>query len=240
MAFNYQTFRTRTLTALVFASVMLAGLLINAWTFLVLVLVINAGSWWEFLQLSKKIKFDTEKISKWPFIIGGLLLISISWACFIDMNFGMQLQTNAGNPTINWLPLVLIGCMWINDTMAYIVGSFIGKTPLSSVSPKKTWEGTIGGVVLTVLVVGWLGQEYFTSFFYLEHSVNLPGFHWYVFAAIAAITGTIGDLVESKVKRIAGVKDSGNIMPGHGGFLDRFDSILLASPIIWIYLYLLS
>ena len=240
MAFNYQTFRTRTLTALVFASVMLAGLLINAWTFLALVLVINAGSWWEFLQVSKKIKFDAEKVSKWPFIIGGLLSISFSWACFIDMNFSMQLQTTVGNPTINWLPLVLISCMWINDTMAYIVGSFIGKTPLSSVSPKKTWEGTIGGVVLTVVVVGWLGQHYFNNFLHLEHTVSLPAFHWYLFAAIAAITGTVGDLLESKVKRMAGVKDSGNIMPGHGGFLDRFDSLLLASPIIWIYLYLLS
>jgi phosphatidate cytidylyltransferase len=240
MAFNYQTFRTRTLTAIVFASVMLAGLLINAWTFLALVLVINAGSWWEFIQLSKKINFDTEKISKWVFIVSGLLFISISWACFIDINFSMQLQTALGNPSINWLPLILISCMWINDTMAYIVGSFIGKTPLSSVSPKKTWEGTIGGIALTVLVVGWLGHQYFNSFIYLEKPVNFPGFHWYLFAGIAAITGTLGDLLESKVKRMAGVKDSGNIMPGHGGFLDRFDSILLATPIIWLYLYLLS
>jgi phosphatidate cytidylyltransferase len=102
---------------------------------------------------------------------------------------------------------------------------------LSKISPKKTWEGTIGGAVLCIVVIGLLG--YFTwpanQYFVV---------HWIVIATIAAVMGTVGDLLESKLKRMANVKDSGHIMPGHGGFLDRFDSLLLATPFVWIYIQL--
>jgi len=123
------------------------------------------------------------------------------------------------------IPLLIIFSLWINDTMAYIVGSFIGKTPLSKVSPKKTWEGTIGGVILTVVIICLL------SFFTKRVSILDAAF----MSGIAAITGTVGDLFESKLKRMAGVKDSGSIMPGHGGFLDRFDSLLFATVFVWLY-----
>jgi phosphatidate cytidylyltransferase len=122
--------------------------------------------------------------------------------------------------------------------MAYIVGSIIGRTSLSKISPKKTWEGTIGGIVLCIGVVGFL----FSS---LNTDIVVPGFHfkfdksiWFFIAGISAIVGTFGDLLESKLKRMAGVKDSGQIMPGHGGFLDRFDSLLLATPFFWLYVKL--
>jgi phosphatidate cytidylyltransferase len=114
--------------------------------------------------------------------------------------------------------------------MAYIVGSFIGKTPLSLVSPKKTWEGTIGGALLAVVAVVLLGREF----------TNLSYQTLIIVSATAAITGTIGDLIESKFKRMAGVKDSGNILPGHGGFFDRFDSLLLAGPSVWLMLTLFT
>jgi phosphatidate cytidylyltransferase len=128
--------------------------------------------------------------------------------------------------------LMIIGSIWINDTMAYIVGSLIGKTPLSAISPKKTWEGTLGGIVLAVGVMGLIG--------YLMRdtpawNIFAPG-HWMAIAGIAAVSGTFGDLLESKLKRMAGVKDSGHILPGHGGFLDRFDSLLVATPFAWLYL----
>ena len=130
------------------------------------------------------------------------------------------------------LVLMIIGSIWINDTMAYIVGSLIGKTPFSRISPKKTWEGTLGGIVLAIGVMGllaWLLRN--------EPAVALfPVADWMAVAAIASITGTFGDLLESKLKRMAGVKDSGQIMPGHGGFLDRFDSLLIATPFAWAYL----
>jgi phosphatidate cytidylyltransferase len=128
--------------------------------------------------------------------------------------------------------LMIIGAIWINDTMAYIVGSLIGRTPLSAISPKKTWEGTLGGIVLAVGVMGLLGH-------WLSHTSGWSLFtpvQWMIVAAIASVTGTFGDLLESKLKRMAGIKDSGHIMPGHGGFLDRFDSLLVAAPFVWAYL----
>ena len=152
--------------------------------------------------------------------IAGLLYISFSWGCM------MQLR---GDDFLNlgWLlPILLIASIWINDTMAYIVGSFIGKTPLSPISPKKTWEGTIGGAILCMVVVTLVG--YFALG--MSDYVSLI-----VVSGIAAVIGTLGDLLESKLKRLAGVKDSGNFMPGHGGFLDRFDSLLLATPFVWAY-----
>ena len=109
--------------------------------------------------------------------------------------------------------------------MAYIVGSLIGKTPLSPISPKKTWEGTIGGVILTIVVICLVA--YFTK--------RLSVVDAAIMSALAAVSGTYGDLFESKLKRMAGVKDSGSIMPGHGGFLDRFDSLLFAAVAVWFY-----
>src|SRR5207342_3526524 len=97
------------------------------------------------------------------------------------------------------LPCAVILSIWINDTMAYIVGSLIGKTPFSSISPKKTWEGTLGGILLTVVVMTLVG--YLTGAFKL--------IDWLCISAIASITGTVGDLLESKLKRLANVKDSG-------------------------------
>lgn len=119
--------------------------------------------------------------------------------------------------------------IWINDTMAYIVGSLIGKTVLSKISPKKTWEGTVGGILLCIIVSGIVA--------YLWGRFREVTLHIVIIAAITSIAGTFGDLLESKLKRMAGVKDSGHLMPGHGGFLDRFDSLLLAVPAVWVYVY---
>jgi phosphatidate cytidylyltransferase len=135
-----------------------------------------------------------------------------------------------------WIPLFVIASIWVNDTMAYLIGSLIGRTPLSKISPKKTWEGTAGGALVAVLFCGFVvapllpGYEAFPP---LWRSIQ-P----FALAAIAAVVGTLGDLLESKLKRLAGVKDSGQLMPGHGGFLDRFDSLLLAATAVFIYLHL--
>jgi phosphatidate cytidylyltransferase len=154
--------------------------------------------------------------------IFGILYISLPLALMVDLRTRWDENLYQYFMTI---PLLVIFSLWINDTMAYIVGSLIGKTPLSKVSPKKTWEGTSGGVILTVMVISLLA--YFTQ--------RLPVVDAAIMAALAAVTGTIGDLFESKLKRMAGVKDSGAIMPGHGGFLDRFDSILFAAVAVWFY-----
>ncbi|HRH51619.1 MAG TPA: phosphatidate cytidylyltransferase [Panacibacter sp.] len=161
--------------------------------------------------------------------IFGLLYISLAWGLMISIrNQGMIFKGTFLFMDLGWaIPLTLIASIWINDTMAYIVGSFIGKTPFSKISPKKTWEGTLGGAILAVATVTLVG--YFA--FGMSDYISLL-----VISSIAAIAGTAGDLLESKLKRMAGVKDSGQIMPGHGGFLDRFDSLLLATPFVWLYL----
>ena len=132
------------------------------------------------------------------------------------------------------IPCGIIFSIWVNDTMAYLVGSFIGKTPLTKISPKKTWEGTIGGIVLCVITIGFLYPLLIAKYSTQPISENI----WFIIPALCAIFGTFGDLLESKIKRMADVKDSGSFMPGHGGFLDRFDSLLIAVPAVWIYLKL--
>ena len=117
--------------------------------------------------------------------------------------------------------------IWSNDTFAYLVGRAIGKTKLwERISPKKTWEGFIGGLLLTQ------GAAYALSVWFTE----LALVHWLAIGGIVSIFGTLGDLVESMFKRSLGVKDSGSILPGHGGILDRFDGVLLSAPFVCVYL----
>jgi phosphatidate cytidylyltransferase len=159
---------------------------------------------------------------------------------YISLSLGMLLNLRTFYPgtaleTVNkLLVLAIILSLWVNDTMAYLVGSLIGKTPLSPISPRKTWEGTIGGIIFAVLAMGAVG--YFLSSGFEMQAVS----QWMIVAAIAAVAGTIGDLLQSKLKRLADVKDSGHILPGHGGFLDRFDSLLFATPFIWLYIVMFA
>jgi len=129
-------------------------------------------------------------------------------------------------------PFIILGfffLMWSNDTFAYLVGRAIGKTKLwERISPKKTWEGFVGGLVLTQAIA------YVISIYFTE----LALLHWLMIGVIVSVFGTLGDLVESMFKRSLGVKDSGGILPGHGGILDRFDGVLLASPFVCTYLLL--
>ena len=166
----------------------------------------------------------------------GLIYISLSWGLLMSLrsSFPMPDHNILSLSPDSWgkvIPCGLIFSIWINDTMAYIVGSLIGKTPFSKISPKKTWEGTVGGAILCVVVIALLG-------YYTAPANGYHVQHWIVIALIAAVIGTAGDLLESKLKRVANVKDSGHIMPGHGGFLDRFDSLLLAIPFVWLYIQL--
>ncbi len=154
--------------------------------------------------------------------IFGLLYISVPFAFLIHLRNYWEEENYRLSLSV---PLLLIFTLWVNDTAAYIVGSLIGKTPLSPISPKKTWEGTVGGALLAVVIMS--AVAYFTN--------RLPVIHAAAIAAIAAVAGTFSDLFESKLKRLAGVKDSGALMPGHGGFLDRFDSLLFAAIAVWMY-----
>lgn len=130
----------------------------------------------------------------------------------------------------NFYPKIIFGLLiltWSNDTGAYLIGSMIGKTPLfPRISPKKTWEGSTGGVVVT-FIIAWLLSTYIE---------DLTLTNWLILAGLVALFASVGDLVESMLKRSLGVKDSGNIMPGHGGFLDRFDAFLFLLPFAGAYL----
>ena len=222
MAFDIQTFKTRSLTAVLFAIVMLAGLLWNKWSFIVLLTIIHFGCWYEFIKLLKKI--DAINYRTKSFL--GLIYITRPIALLIILRTGSS--NTQPDSILKVIPCGIIFSIWINDTMAYIVGSFIGKNPLSKISPKKTWEGTIGGIILCVVVISLIG--YFTDYYTLMD--------WIVISLCAAVFGTLGDLLESKLKRMAAVKDSGTLMPGHGGFLDRFDSLLIAIPFVFAYYFL--
>ncbi len=129
-------------------------------------------------------------------------------------------------------PGIIVGffiLLWTNDSGAYLVGISIGRHRLMKrISPKKSWEGFFGGLILAAVVAwllsGWLGV--------------VDRMAWIIISIIISIAGTYGDLVESMLKRSIGVKDSGNIMPGHGGFLDRFDSAVLSFPLVFLFITL--
>jgi phosphatidate cytidylyltransferase len=285
MAFNFSVFKVRTLSAIVFAVVMMFGLLFNQWSFFTLFLVIQLGCLFEyqklvafifpsyknitsihkygvlaisvFIMIALGMKgvtifnfhpafialrilpvlvaaiFVSELLNKkwqlqnWAISIVGLVYITLSLSLFYPLRAYLA-NTFFGD----WgyaIPLVVILTIWVNDTMAYLVGSFIGRTPLSSISPNKTWEGTIAGVLIAVLLITKVLGKY----------IPIDEQTIFLISSVSAIAGTFGDLLESKLKRMAGVKDSGQMMPGHGGFLDRFDSIILATPFVWLLLQIL-
>lgn len=272
MALNMPVFYKRTASAIVFAAIMLVGLLGDYLLFYGLITLIGVLCLREYFLLMQKI----DKTSYWPKwlpisiilihigIMAEVVLVKYHWAqdaismsllsltvistVFVASILSKQNSVAAcvqgltglfyiTTPMValismRWafmeLPIALILMIWTNDTMAYLVGSFIGKTPFSPISPKKTWEGTGGGALLTM--IGAMVYGYFSHKFRLVD--------WAVLGLCAAVAGTLGDLVESKLKRMADVKDSGNIMPGHGGALDRFDSLLLAAPFAGCYVML--
>lgn len=227
MGFNVQTFRTRALTAVVFVIVMLAGLWWNVWSFAILFTIIHFGCWYEYINLVNKIRPRHYILS----MLAGILYITLPFILMLDLRMnGLESGWTSlqSKPSDIIIPTGIMFSLWINDTMAYIVGSFIGKTPFSKISPKKTWEGTAGGAILCMVVVSLIG--YLSGYYTVKD--------WIAVGAICAITGTLGDLLESKIKRMADVKDSGSLMPGHGGFLDRFDSMLVAIPFVWLYFHL--
>ena len=120
--------------------------------------------------------------------------------------------------------------IWINDTFAYLIGMLLGKHKFfERISPKKTWEGTIGGAVFAIL------GAYALSQFFIDYTK----YEWIGLGLMVIIFGAFGDLIESMFKRTYGLKDSGKIMPGHGGILDRLDSILIASPFVLLYVVLI-
>ncbi len=158
-------------------------------------------------------------VNNWAYFLLGQVVIALPFSL---LSFILFIES--------YNPLILIAVfatIWVNDTGAYLVGMTFGKHRLfERVSPKKSWEGFIGGAVAA------LASGYVFSLFIPE--INL--IQWLIFSEIVVVFGTFGDLLESLLKRTVNVKDSGDVIPGHGGLLDRFDSMLLAAPAVFIYL----
>lgn len=155
-----------------------------------------------------------------------LALVIVAFPAFGLWSLGWRGGVHSAAVLMGWFVLV-----WANDTAAYLVGRRWGRTPIApAVSPGKTWEGWTGGLVATVFLGG----------FVLSSAVDVAGIgalHWSGLALIVSVLGPLGDLMESALKRKAGVKDSGGLLPGHGGVLDRFDSHFFAAPVAALVLH---
>lgn len=158
-------------------------------------------------------------LHNWAYFVLGQLYVALPFSL---LNFILFID--------NWQPLILLSVfvtIWVNDTGAYLMGVLFGKHKLfERISPKKSWEGFFGGAFFALL------SGYIFSLLIPEISL----INWLVFSEITVVFGVFGDLIESLMKRTAKVKDSGDLIPGHGGLLDRFDSMLLAAPVLFVYL----
>ena len=177
-----------------------------------------------------------DPIHDWAYTMMSQLYIALPFSLLNVLAFH---QSEAGPFSVfdPILPLSVFVFLWINDTGAYLCGSLLGRHKLfPRISPGKSWEGSIGGAVLVMLVawgISYLTENY--SMFNIQYSMSPLA--WVGLGLTVVIFGTWGDLVESLFKRTLGIKDSGSILPGHGGMLDRFDSSLLAIPAAVVYLY---
>lgn len=173
-------------------------------------------------------------VSDWAYTMMSQLYVALPFA-LVSVLYFYPIQVVGGDSvsvaTSPILPLSLFIFLWASDSGAYMVGSLIGKHRLfERISPKKSWEGSIGGGVLAI-VAAWCLWYFFPIMSLVQ---------WIGMSLVVVVFGTWGDLVESLMKRHLGIKDSGNILPGHGGILDRFDSAMLAIPAVIVYLYTFS
>ena len=176
-----------------------------------------------------------DPVNNWAYTMMSQLYIALPFSLLNVLAF----RSNGYDIQYTYLmPLSVFVFLWINDAGAYICGSLLGRHKLfPRVSPGKSWEGSIGGVLLVVVaaVLIW----YFTEQ-YDVNDLRLTAYEWAGLGIVVVVFGTWGDLIESLFKRTLGIKDSGNILPGHGGMLDRFDSTLMAVPASVVYLYTLT
>lgn len=163
------------------------------------------------------------------FSIFPLFYLALPFGALFSLGLAPYYDIDTGYSSEIVLGFFLI--IWANDTFAYLVGRQFGKHKLfERISPKKTWEGTLGGM-LGALIIAFIISIY---------APVIATTHWIVISLLITAFGSLGDLAESTLKRSLDVKDSGNILPGHGGILDRFDAVLLAAPIVALYLYIIS
>ncbi len=206
---------------LLFASTFLSAFLDCAFPFLLLyafyVLVV---------LVAQLFRVQVHAVKNWASFLIGQVMIALPFA---TLNGVVRFDPE-------WQPVYLLAMffvIWMNDSWAYVFGITMGRTKMfERVSPKKTWEGFLGGFMMS-LVMGYLCWLLVP---YVFPKVAVELWQWIVFGGLVSVFGTIGDLMESLIKRTYGVKDSGNLIPGHGGVLDRLDSMMLAAPVVYVFM----
>ena len=183
---------------------------------------------------------NIDPINDWAYSMMSQMYIALPFSCLNVLAFRYTLDGVQYNFL---LPLSIFVFLWLNDTGAYCTGSLFGKHKLfPRVSPGKSWEGSVGGAIIVVLVallLSWVDDTHLLEAFGATET-GLSLVEWIGLGLVVVVFGTLGDLVESLFKRTLGIKDSGNILPGHGGMLDRFDSSLMAIPASVIYIFTLT
>uniref|UniRef100_A0AB33JC35 Phosphatidate cytidylyltransferase n=1 Tax=Prevotella sp. GTC17260 TaxID=3236796 RepID=A0AB33JC35_9BACT len=178
-----------------------------------------------------------DPINDWAYTMLGQMYIALPFSMINVLAFESTVADGSAIAYDMLLPLSVFIFLWTNDTGAYCSGSLLGKHKLfPRISPAKSWEGSVGGGILVLIVAAVIG--YYANQGDTPHTLNIAG--WMGLGLTVVFFGTWGDLVESLFKRTLGIKDSGNILPGHGGMLDRFDSSLMAIPAAVVYLYTLT
>ena len=236
-------FIQRAVTGALFVVILVGCILYSPLSFGILFTIIGALSVHEFAHLVNRNggvsinKTITElylkkenPIGNWAYAMLSQLYVALTFALLNVLAFQNSPETSSVtyNPI---LPLSIFVFIWLSDTGAYCVGSLIGKHRLfERISPKKSWEGSIGGAVFSIA----------SSFVFAHFFPFMSTWQWAGLAVTVVIFGTWGDLTESLLKRQLGIKDSGNILPGQGGMLDRFDSALMAIPAAVVYLYVMT
>ena len=189
-----------------------------------------------YLLISELYTNSKNAINDWAYTMFGQVYIAMGFSLLNILAF----ETTPDDSGVRYdmlLPLSIFVFLWVNDSGAYCTGSLLGKHKLfPRISPGKTWEGSIGGGVLVLIVAALVG--YWANRGDNPHMLSMAG--WMGLGLVVVVFGTWGDLVESLFKRTLGVKDSGSILPGHGGMMDRFDSSLMAIPAAVVYLYTLT
>ena len=193
-----------------------------------------------YLFISELYLKQKNPIQDWAYTMLSQLYVALPFSMINVLSF--QADPLTGQIAYHWLlPMSVFIFLWANDTGAYCTGSLFGRHKLfPRVSPGKTWEGSIGGAVIVLIIAAVISYLAGSNESLSTLNAQLSTLKWLGLGLVVVFFGTWGDLVESLFKRTLGIKDSGNILPGHGGMLDRFDSSLMAIPAAVIYLYTLQ
>ncbi|MEG0602013.1 MAG: phosphatidate cytidylyltransferase [Mucinivorans sp.] len=226
---NVKNLATRTLSGLILVWVIIECVASENYWYYIIWGAVGALSLYELFRLSaahiaRGHGKDGKQKQRWTNLVGFIYI----WQA-IAILMTMQSQ---------WIyVIVLLTLVWSNDIGAYLIGSAVGRHPMApSISPKKSWEGFAGGLLFSVGVALVWWELYFQNQVTPIDDTMATRTLWAGLGIVAGLGAVGGDLVESKFKRWIGVKDSGKIIPGHGGMLDRFDALFMATPIVWLYL----